>query len=61
MTTKFEIIQWTLIKDKLRDKYPELTHADFFMGRLSGDDLLDMISSKLGLTQRELLDTIESL
>ena len=60
METKFDMNQWGYIKDKLRNKYPELTDADMFWGRVSRDDLLQMISTKLGKSKKDLLDEIDS-
>ena len=52
--------QWRYIKDKLRSKFPELTNADLTLGHVSRNDLLEMISGKLGKTQKELIDVIDS-
>jgi hypothetical protein len=52
--------QWGYIKDKLQDQYPELTNADLFWGRVSRNDLLEMISNKLGKTQKEIINVIDS-
>jgi hypothetical protein len=60
METKFDIFQWGYIKDKLQDKYPELTNADLLWGRVSRNDLLEMISTKLGKTQKDLNNVIDS-
>ena len=60
METKFDMNQWRYIKDKLRSRFPELTNADLTCGRVSRNDLLEMISSKLGKTQKELIDVIDS-
>jgi hypothetical protein len=60
METKFDMNQWGYIKDKLQDKYPKLNHADLLWGRVSRNDLLEMISIKLGKSQKELIDTIDS-
>jgi hypothetical protein len=60
METKFDMNQWGYIKDKLQNKYPELTNADLIWGRVSRNDLLEMISTKLGKTQKELMDAIDS-
>lgn len=60
METKFDMNQWGYIKDKLRNKYPELTDADMFWGRVSRDDLLQNISTKLGKSKKDLLAVIES-
>ncbi|MBW6536926.1 MAG: hypothetical protein K0B11_18100 [Mariniphaga sp.] len=60
METKFDMNQWGYIKDKLQDKYPDLTNADLFWGRVSRNDLLEMISNKLGKTQKEIINVIDS-
>lgn len=60
METKFDMNQWRYIKEKLQDKYPELSNADMIWGRVSRNDLLEMISSKLGKTQKEIIDVIDS-
>jgi hypothetical protein len=60
METKFDMNQWGYIKDKLLDRYPELTNADMIWGRVSRNDLLEMISTKLGKTQKEIIDVIDS-
>lgn len=60
MDSKFDINQWGYIKDKLRDKYPELSDADVIWGRSTRNDLLQMISTKLGKSKKDLMDVIES-
>jgi hypothetical protein len=60
MEAKFDMNQWGYIKDKLQDQYPELTNADLFWGRVSRNDLLEMISNKLGKTQKEIINIIDS-
>ena len=60
METKFDMTQWGYIRDKLQDKYPKLNNADLLWGRMSREDLLEMISIKLGKSQKELNDTIDS-
>jgi hypothetical protein len=60
METKFDMIQWGYIKDKLRDRYPKLTNADLIWGRVCREDLIEMISAKLGKTQKEIIDVIDS-
>ena len=60
METNFDMNQWRYIKDKLRIKYPELTDADLVWGRVSRKDLIQMISAKLGKTQQNLIDVIDS-
>jgi len=60
METKFDLYQWRSIRDKLQNKYPELTNSDLVWGRTSKDDMLQMISAKLGKSTRDLLDVIDS-
>ncbi len=60
METKFDMYQWGYIKDRLQDKYPELTNADMIWGRVCREDLIEMISSKLGKTQKEIINVISS-
>ena len=60
MEAKFDMNQWRYIQDKLRNKYPELTEADLNWGRVSREDLLQNISTKLGKTRKDLSDVIES-
>ena len=60
MEAKFDINQWGQIKDKLKDQYPELTNADLIWGRVSREDLIQMISTKLGKSRKDLMDVIDS-
>jgi hypothetical protein len=60
METKFDLNEWARIKDHLKNKYPDLTNADMVWGRVSRDDLIEMISTKLGKTKKDLLDVIDS-
>jgi len=60
MDTKLDMNEWNRIKDRLRNKYPELTDADMFWGRVSRDDLLQNISTKLGKSKKDLLDEVNS-
>lgn len=60
METKFDMNEWRRIKDKLRNKYPELSDADMVWGRTTRNDLLQNISTKLGKSQKDLMDEIDS-
>ncbi len=60
METKFDMNEWGRIKECLRTKYPELNESDLIWGRVSREDLIEMISSKLGKSQRDLMDVIDS-
>ena len=61
MDAKFDMNGWRIIKDKLKNKYPELTEVDVNWGHISRDNLLEIISSKIGKTKLELVNEIESL
>ena len=61
MEANFDMTGWGEISGQLRMKYPELSDADLYWGRVSRDDLIAMISAKLGKTKKELMDTIKSL
>lgn len=60
METKFDLNEWGTIKDKLRIRYPDLTNADLVWGRVCREDLIEMISAKLGITKKDLMDEIAS-
>ena len=60
MEIKFDMNQWDYIKDKLQKMYPELTNADLVWGHTSRNDLIEMLSAKLGKTRKDLLDVIDS-
>lgn len=60
METNFDMNEWNRIKDKLREKYSELTEADLNWGHVSRDDLLQNISTKLVLRKKDLMTVIES-
>jgi len=61
METKFDMNEWRKISSKLRNMYPQLTDADLYWGRVSREDLIEMISAKLGKTQKDLMAEIDSL
>ncbi len=60
MEAKFDMHQWGYIRDKLKSKYPELSDADLYWGRVNREDMLKMISTKLGKSNKDLIDEIES-
>jgi hypothetical protein len=60
METKFDLSQWSHIKDKLRNRYPVLTEADLIWRSTTEEDLLQNISTKLGKTKKDLMDVIAS-
>jgi len=61
MDAKFDMNGWRIIKDKLRNKYPELTEVDVNWGHILRDNMLEIISTKVGKTKLELVNEIESL
>ncbi|WP_319499439.1 hypothetical protein [uncultured Draconibacterium sp.] len=61
METKFDMNEWGRIKEQLRIRFPELTTTDLIWGRFSREELLEMISIKLGKTKKELIDVIDSM
>jgi hypothetical protein len=60
METKFDMNQWRYIKDKLQNKYPELTNTDLIWGRVLREGLIERISAKLGKSPKDLMDEIDS-
>ncbi|WP_319478848.1 hypothetical protein [uncultured Draconibacterium sp.] len=48
METEFGVYEWGRVKEQLRTKFPELSNADLVWGRTTRDDLIEMISTKLG-------------
>lgn len=60
MEPKFDMNEWARIRFQLRNKYSELTDADLIWGRNSREELIQIISTKLGKTKKELIDEITS-
>ncbi len=56
MDTEFDMNGWRIIKDKLRDKYSELTEVNLNWGHISRDNMLEIISTKVGKTKLELIN-----
>ena len=61
MEAKFDMNEWKRIKEKLKNRYPDLTEVDLAWGLTSRDGLLEMVSAKLGKTKKDLIDEIEAL
>ena len=61
MDTKFDMNGWRIIKEKLRNKYPELSEVDLNWGHLSRDAMLEMVSAKIGKTKLDLIHEIDAL
>jgi hypothetical protein len=59
MKEEFDFAAWDETKDHLKMKYPVLTKSDLVFRHGTKDDLLQMISRKLGKTKKELEEEIE--
>jgi hypothetical protein len=59
MRTKTERILWSELKVRLVRRYPTLTKSDLIWRHGSIDEMLDTISSKLGVTVQKLKEEIE--
>ena len=60
MKNKTEHILWSEMKDKLSKIHPTLTKSDLIWRNGTITDMLEMISSKLGVTVKELKDEIDN-
>ncbi|MDY0201469.1 MAG: hypothetical protein RBR40_10835 [Tenuifilaceae bacterium] len=61
MKTKTELIAWSELKPKLVRLHPTLTKADLIWRHGTTNEMVEMISSKLGLTVRELIEETEKV
>lgn len=52
---------WNEKKEKLKQKYPEITEADLFYCEGKERVMLEILSYKLGKTEQELMNIIVSL
>lgn len=60
MYKEFEHISWNDIKGRLKEKFPFLTNADLTWRNSTNEDLLDIISIKLGLSNKELNEVLKN-
>jgi hypothetical protein len=60
MNREFDFASWYETKDHLKMRYPVLTKSDLTFRHGTKDDLLQMISRKLGKTKKELEEEIET-
>lgn len=56
-----EYILWDGLKDKLIKLHPTLTKSDLLWRNGNVSSMLEIISSKLGITSKELKDNIDKL
>ncbi len=54
MSTQFLIEQWSLIRDKLRGKYPALTDNDLAYVHGSEAEVFDRVERRTGLNRAEI-------
>jgi len=59
MRSDFEYVQWNKIKNKLIHMYPTLNKSDLIWRNGSVNDMLETISSKLGISAKELKENID--
>lgn len=60
MRSEIEYDQWSEYKEKLIRMYPKLTKSDLIKRGETVTDMLEMISSKLGKTAKELKEEINN-
>jgi hypothetical protein len=53
--------QWGMIKRKLKQLYPTLTPADLIWRYGTKNEMIETISSKLGISAKELKENIDDL
>lgn len=58
MVQNTEIVNWNSYKIQLKKKYPQLTNADLTWRYTTSEDLMKTISQKLGMTKRELEESV---
>lgn len=61
MKIETEYIFWDEIKSRLIKIHPSLTKSDLIWRDSSISDMIEMISSKLGITAKELKEDIDKL
>ncbi|MBN2806617.1 MAG: hypothetical protein JXR22_08145 [Prolixibacteraceae bacterium] len=61
MKEEFDIKIWNQNKNKLKQKYPQLTEADLIWRHETKDDLFRMIANKLNLKKKDFEEIIGSL
>jgi len=54
MSTQFLIEQWSIIRDKLREKYPNLTDNDLAYVHGRETEVFDRVERRTGLKRQEI-------
>ncbi|HEY8994319.1 MAG TPA: hypothetical protein VIM71_06650 [Lacunisphaera sp.] len=58
MTAQFLKGQWTAIRTKLKEKYPELTENDLAYVLGHEEEIFDRVQARTGLTRKEVEESI---
>ena len=61
MDNEFDFRAWDIVKDKLKNIFPQLTDADLIWRHGSKDDFYRTIATKLGKTRQEFNTIVDSL
>jgi hypothetical protein len=61
MNVTYNTESLSVLKTKLRKKYPQLSDSDVHYSVGSEADMLRMVAYKIGKTRQELLDIVEKL
>ena len=60
MEDEFDFRTWDIVKDKLKNIFPQLTDADLIWRHGTRDELFVTIATKLGKTRKEFNAIIDS-
>ena len=60
MDNEFDFRTWDIVKDKLKNIFPQLTDADLIWRHGTRDELFVTIATKLGKTRKEFNAIIDS-
>lgn len=58
MTAQFLKGQWSAIRTKLKEKYPDLTENDLAYVLGHEEEIFDRVQARTGLTRKEIEDSI---
>ena len=58
MTAQFLKGQWTAIRTKLKEKYPDLTENDLAYVLGQEEEIFERVQARTGLTRKEVEDSI---
>jgi len=61
MTTQFLKGEWSAIRTKLKDKYPDLTENDLAYVLGQEEEIFTRVQARTGLTRKEIEDSIQDV